>query len=107
MIAPAGRRIPCIVVLVLSFFTSVRAQEAEILPGDNLVVESIPRVPASLAEAVSHYTEFRRAAFLSWHPSKREMLIRTRFAETVQLHQVRFPGGARTQIGRASCRERV
>ena len=92
------RRIPCIVVLLLSFVTSVRAQEAEILPGDNLVVEGIPRVPASLADAVSRYTEFRRAAFLSWHPTMREMLIRTRFAETVQVHQVRLPGGARTQL---------
>ena len=92
------RRIPCIVVLLFSFFTSVRAQEAEILPGDNLVVEGIPRVPASLADAVSRYTEFRRAAFLSWHPTMREMLIRTRFAETVQVHQVRLPGGARTQL---------
>ena len=92
------RRIACIVVLLLSFVTSVRAQEAEVLPGDNLVVQGIPRVPASLAQAVSRYTEFRRAAFLSWHPTKREMLIRTRFAETVQVHQVRFPGGARTQL---------
>ena len=91
-------RIPCIVVLLLSFVTSVRAQEAEVLPGDNLVVQGIPRVPASLAQAVSRYTEFRRAAFLSWHPTKREMLIRTRFAETVQVHQVRLPGGARTQL---------
>jgi len=92
------RRIACIVVLLLSFVTSVRAQEAEVLPGDNLVVQGIPRVPASLAQAVSRYTEFRRAAFLSWHPTKREMLIRTRFAETMQVHQVRLPGGARTQL---------
>ncbi len=91
-------RIPCIVVLLLSFVTSIRAQEAEILPGDNLVIQGIPRVPGSLAQAVSRYTEFRRAAFLSWHPTKREMLIRTRFAETVQVHQVRLPGGARTQL---------
>ena len=74
------------------------AQDSALVPGDNLVVEGIPRVPASLAEAVSRYTEFRRAAFLSWHPTRREMLIRTRFAETVQVHQVRSPGGARTQL---------
>ena len=34
---------------------------------------------------------------MSWHPTKREMLIRTRFAETMQIH--RFgPGGDRTQL---------
>ncbi|TLY21369.1 MAG: S9 family peptidase, partial [Nitrospirae bacterium] len=92
------KRISCIVFLLLVFFTSVHAQEAAIPPGDNLVVEGIPRVSATLVEAVSRYTEFRRAAFLSWHPSKREMLVRTRFAETVQVHQVQFPGGARTQL---------
>ena len=77
------RRLPCIGFLLLFFFTSVHAEEAAILPGDNLVVEGIPRVPATLAETVSRYTEFRRAAFLSWHPSKREMLVRTRFAEKI------------------------
>src|SRR3989454_8534601 len=82
--SPAVKRIPCIGLLLLVFFTSVHAQEAEIPPGDNLVVEGIPGVPATLAETVSRYTEFRRAALLSWHPIKREMLIRTRFAEAVQ-----------------------
>jgi dipeptidyl aminopeptidase/acylaminoacyl peptidase len=88
------------ITLCLFFFLapSVLAQESEIAPGDNLVVEGIPKVPASLAEAVGRYTEFRRAAFLSWHPARREMLIRTRFAETPQVHRVRAPGGARTQL---------
>ena len=92
------RRIACGGFLLLFFATSVHSQEASIPPGDNLIAEGIPTVPASLAEAVRRYTEFRRAAFLSWHPTKREMLIRTRFAETVQVHQVRFPGGARSQL---------
>jgi dipeptidyl aminopeptidase/acylaminoacyl peptidase len=74
------------------------AQDTAIVPGDNLVIEGIPQVPGSLAEAVGRYTEFRRAAFLSWHPAKREMLIRTRFAETPQIHLVQSPGGARTQL---------
>ena len=33
-----------------------------------------------------------------WHPQKREILIGTRFADTVQVHQVAMPGGARTQL---------
>jgi hypothetical protein len=87
-------------ILLLSFFFvhSVLAQSSDLVPGDNLVSEGIPPVPASLVEAVGRYTEFRRAAFLSWHPTKREMLIRTRFAETAQIHQVQSPGGARTQL---------
>ncbi|MGA2101805.1 MAG: S9 family peptidase, partial [Candidatus Sulfotelmatobacter sp.] len=54
--------------------------------------------PASLAESVARYSEFRAAAFSSWHPTKREMLIETRFADTFQVHLVKFPGGARTQL---------
>ena len=91
-------RATLLVVVFLLRVTSVLAQDGVIPPGDNLVAEGIPRVPALLAEAVSRYTEFRRAAFLSWHPTQREMLIRTRFAETPQIHRVQSPGGARTQL---------
>ena len=77
---------------------SLAAQAADIAPGDNLVVEHIPKIPAALADDVNRYTEFRRAGFASWHPEKREMLISTRFAETPQIHHVKFPGGARTQL---------
>jgi dipeptidyl aminopeptidase/acylaminoacyl peptidase len=69
-----------------------------IAPSDNLVVDSVPPVPQALAAAVGRYTEFRQAGFQSWHPTRREMLITTRFADTNQVHQVAFPGGARTQL---------
>src|SRR5215472_4860527 len=74
------------------------AQEAEIVPNENLVAEGIPKIPASLAEAVDRYSNFRAAGFCSWHPVQRAMLIVTRFADTAQVHQVKFPGGARTQL---------
>src|SRR5207247_9682447 len=73
--SPAVRRLPCIGFLLLFFFTSVHAEEAAILPGDNLVVEGLPRLPAKLAEAVSRYTELRRAAVVSWNPINREMVV--------------------------------
>ncbi len=56
------------------------------------------RFPAVLAESVGRYSEFRSADFASWHPGRREMLIETRFGDTAQVHQVKFPGGARTQL---------
>ena len=34
----------------------------------------------------------------TWHPARHEMLIGTRFANTVQIHRVVTPGGARTQL---------
>jgi dipeptidyl aminopeptidase/acylaminoacyl peptidase len=73
-------------------------QNAEIVPNENLVIEGIPKIPASLADTVERYTNFRGASLDSWDPVKREMLISTRFADTAQIHLVKMPGGARTQL---------
>ena len=35
---------------------------------------------------------------MGWEPGSRSMLVRTRFANAPQLHRVREPGGARTQL---------
>jgi dipeptidyl aminopeptidase/acylaminoacyl peptidase len=55
-------------------------------------------MPLSLPERASRYTESRSASVFAWHPRRREMLIGTRFADTVQVHEVKMPGGARTQL---------
>src|ERR1700747_2647488 len=85
-------------VAILALPALLRAQSDEVVPNENLVVEGIPKIPASIADAAGRYSEFRSANFTSWHPTKREMLIETRFADTAQVHQVKFPGGARTQL---------
>lgn len=77
---------------------SSAAAEDYLAAGDNLVIEGVPKIPMELVDDVRRYTEFRDDAFASWHPTKREMLIFTRFANTYQVHQVKFPGGARTQL---------
>ena len=82
----------------LCLLPSFSSQSDEIVPGDNLVIDGIPKIPLSLAQEVGRYSEFRRARFLDWHPLRREMLINTRLGNTYQLHHVRFPGGARTQL---------
>ena len=69
-----------------------------IAPNENLVAEGIPPIPAALAEEVRRYTEGRSARFLDWHPTRREMLVSTRFADTPQVHLVKAPMGARTQL---------
>ncbi len=75
-----------------------RAQSADVAPNENLVLDGVPRIPAGVAEAVGRYTEFRTAGLAAWHPVRRELLITTRFADTNQVHRVRMPGGARTQL---------
>ena len=74
------------------------SQEAVVAPNENLIVEGVPPIPQALAEKADRYTNFRSAFFASWHPTKREMLIATRFADTFQIHQVKMPAGARTQL---------
>ena len=71
---------------------------AVVKPGDNLVAEGIPGIPATIAEQASRYTEARSANLLDWHPVRREILISTRFGETNQVHAVKAPGGARLQL---------
>ena len=75
------------------------AQASAVLkPAENLVADGLPEIPVAIADAVGRYTEFRSAALTSWHPTKREMLIQTRFADTPQIHEVRVPLGARRQL---------
>src|SRR5438067_937867 len=91
---------------ILLFFVSViwalpslaQSSNAVIKPGDNLVVEGIPPVPLAIAEQANRYTEVREAGFFDWHPTQREMLIGTRFGDTQQVHELKMPGGARTQL---------
>ena len=74
---------------------AVLAQEPVIAPADNLIVDGVPKIPASLAEMAGRYGSYRSANLTDWHPTKREMLIATRFGDTPQLHLVKMPGGTR------------
>ena len=65
---------------------------------DNLVVEGVPDITPELRADVGRYLEFRAATFNGWHPTRREMLVTTRFADVPQLHLVKMPGGARRQV---------
>jgi dipeptidyl aminopeptidase/acylaminoacyl peptidase len=76
----------------------VTVAHAQVTPNDNLLATGIPPIPQSLADAVARYTEFRSAALWGWHPTRREIIIGTRFADVTQAHAVRFPGGDRTQL---------
>ncbi|MBE9102466.1 S9 family peptidase [Vacuolonema iberomarrocanum] len=69
-----------------------------IAPNEHLAAENILPIPATLADRVRRYTEFRSAGLASWHPTRREMLVSTRFADTAQVHWVKFPLGARYQL---------
>jgi protease II len=75
-----------------------RAADDFVLPNENLVADGLPAIPKSLAERSAAYMEFRTAAFQAWNPLRPEMLVTTRFADVPQLHRVKAPGAARTQL---------
>lgn len=85
-------------VFLISGLMTVAQAADTITPGDNLVVEGIPPIPASLAQTVDRYTQFRSAGMLSWHPQRREILITTRFGDVPQIHRVAAPLGSRQQM---------
>ena len=63
-----------------------------------LKVEGVPPIPKELADRVRPYLESRDALVAGWRKSDRALLILTRFANTPQVHAVKFPAGARQQL---------
>ncbi len=83
---------------VLFLATIAFAQSDQVVPNENLVVEGVPAIPASLADSVERYSNYRGATIASWHSERREMLISTRFADVPEIHRVKMPGGERSQL---------
>ena len=63
-----------------------------------LILQDIPEVPGELASRIAQYQNVRSAAFADWTEDGQGIYIKTRFANTLQLHRVRRQGGARTQM---------
>jgi dipeptidyl aminopeptidase/acylaminoacyl peptidase len=93
------KRLPLVLLTILFACAGViAAQEAMVAPPESLVVEGVPKIPASLAEIAGRYGAYRNANEVDWHPTERTVLISTRFAETPQLHLVSMPDGERRQL---------
>src|SRR6267154_454544 len=93
-----SKKLLLILAAMLLVAATVPAQEPVIAPSDSLVVDGVPKIPASLGETAGRYGSYRSASLADWHPTKREMLIATRFGDTPQLHLVKMPGGERQQL---------
>jgi dipeptidyl aminopeptidase/acylaminoacyl peptidase len=71
----------------------------EVLPvPESISAQSVPAIPARAVEDLLPYENIRTASLADWHPKERRLLIRTRFAESPQVHEVAMPMGARTQL---------
>lgn len=102
MQATNAKQIALTIILSLLFSGVFPAESKETsvsLPNpDNLIIEGVPPVPLNVVSDCEKYTHYRQAAVSSWHPTKKEMLINTRFSDTQQVHHVKVPAGARTQL---------
>jgi hypothetical protein len=68
--------------LAIILFTnlSVAGQGDTISPGDSLVVDGIPKIPASLAQKVKRYTNAYGFRLAGWDSTDREVLLKTLLA---------------------------
>ncbi len=90
-----GRRIARLACAALALAAGLAAAQAPtVAPPDGLVLNGVPPISARLAQALAPYGEFRAHAMLSWHPKRREVLVRRRLGETDQVHLVANPGAA-------------
>lgn len=66
------------------------APAAVIAPNANLLVQGIPPIPGSLAAQVEKYTDFRGHGFVTWHPTKPEMIVTHRAPGSSVTHLFRL-----------------
>ncbi len=85
--------VAALAALLTACGTTPPASTASIPPNANLVTQGIPPIPASIAQQVAKYTDFRGHSFVDWHPTRREMLVsyRRAGASTPQLFRLDSP----------------
>lgn len=68
------------------------ANKAEIVPGDNLIVEGIAKIPASLAQTVNRYTNAYGFRLAGWDLTKREVLLKNLAGSETWILRADTPG---------------
>jgi dipeptidyl aminopeptidase/acylaminoacyl peptidase len=84
--------------LSLALSQTAGAAAPERIESGNRITENVPEIPPALAETLQRYSNTRSATLGGWLSDGSGLLIGTRFANTVQVHRVRMPGGAREQL---------
>ncbi|HYG64195.1 MAG TPA: prolyl oligopeptidase family serine peptidase [Thermoanaerobaculia bacterium] len=75
------------------------APEPDMVPvPDSIIARNVPPIPQERVADLIPYENLRGAYISDWHPTERRMLVATRFGESLQLHELSMPLGARTQI---------
>jgi dipeptidyl aminopeptidase/acylaminoacyl peptidase len=72
--------------------TCLVAQDAEVLVPPSVKVEGVPAIPGRIAQRLAPYSQFGRASLLSWHPTRKHLLVATAAGAASQVHVVERPG---------------
>ena len=91
----SATRVAFIFVLLFTCLTTTAQDRRQI---GNMILEDVPEVPQDIRDRIQQYQNTRSAMLADWLPGDGGMMIATRFANTMQLHTVQMPGGARSQI---------
>jgi dipeptidyl aminopeptidase/acylaminoacyl peptidase len=83
---------------VISIALPATAAAQYVLPGDNMTLDGIPPIPEAIADGAGRYGQYRSASFAEWHPERLEMLVKTRFGNTSQVHRLVGPRAIREQL---------
>ena len=85
-------RILAVLVLGVNAVLGQTPAGSEIVPGDNLVVDGIPKIPSSLAKAVGLYRNSYGYPFAGWDPNKREVWLKILASTGTWVSRVETPG---------------
>ncbi|MGH6951371.1 MAG: S9 family peptidase [Vitreimonas sp.] len=92
------RIVLCAMAALAALAVTASAQDApQRVERGALRLENVPETPPDVSERLRQYVNTRSASFADWLPGG-GVLIFTRFGDTVQLHRVDQPMGARTQL---------
>jgi dipeptidyl aminopeptidase/acylaminoacyl peptidase len=72
--------------------------EALVTVPDSIIARNVPPIAKERVADLLPYENIRTALFVEWSPKERRVLIRTRFAQSTQLHEVAMPMGDRRQL---------
>jgi dipeptidyl aminopeptidase/acylaminoacyl peptidase len=77
--------------------SAIRSAEAQRVEQGSLLLEDVPAPEPGVPQSLPAFLAGRSAEFVDWLANG-SLLVRTRFGDTIQLHRLRAPLGAREQL---------
>src|SRR5229473_2768541 len=81
-----------LLVIILVSVSLANAQTGEVAPGNNIIADGIPKIPASLRVSVNRYRAFYSSSLLGWDPIRRAVIVSKYQLSSLQAARVPAPG---------------